>query len=161
MAPRLFAGLVVLMIACVAVGWPAHSAEETDTNEQLAKQITSLLNQQKEYWNAGDIDGFMRYYWKSDDLTFSAGGKTRRGWGETLRRYREQYPTPEKMGKLTFSELEVRPIGSSAVLVLGRWALEREPDPVSGNFTLVLERHAGRWLIIHDHTSREVITEEE
>ena len=154
MAPRLNSVLVVLTIACVAATLPARSAEESDPNEAFTKQITALLEEQKEYWNAGDIDGFMRYYWKSDDLTFSSGGTTRRGWGSTLRRYREQYPTPEKMGKLAFSDLEVRPIGSAAALVLGRWALEREPDPVGGNFTLVLERHSGGWLIIHDHTSR-------
>lgn len=154
MIPRLLCAVVIVVMACAAVSWPAYSAEESDPNELLAKQITALLEEQKEYWNAGDIDGFMRYYWKSDDLTFCSGGKTRRGWGETLRRYRDRYPTPEKMGKLTFSEIEVRPVDGSAALVLGRWALEREPDPVGGNFTLVFERHAGRWLIIHDHTSR-------
>jgi beta-aspartyl-peptidase (threonine type) len=97
----------------------------------------------------------MRYYWKSEDLTFSSGGTTRRGWDETMRRYREAYPTPKEMGKLTFSELEVRRLGDTAALVLGRWALERDKEPVEGNFTLVMEQIDGQWLVTHDHTSRQ------
>ncbi len=57
------------------------------------------------------------------------------------------------MGHLTFSELEVTKLDDAAALVLGRWNLDRG-DPVGGVFTLVLCREAGRWVIIHDHTSR-------
>ncbi len=40
-------------------------------------------------------------------------------------------------------------------LVLGRWRLQRKRDPVGGNFSLLFRRIAGRWLIVHDHTSRD------
>jgi beta-aspartyl-peptidase (threonine type) len=96
----------------------------------------------------------MEHYWNSEDLTFSSGGKTTRGWNETLAGYRERYPTPEKMGRVTFSELDITPLGNSAALVLGRWNLERESEPLTGSFTLVFRKFAGRWLIVHDHTSR-------
>ena len=78
----------------------------------------------------------------------------RRGWEATRNRYNKRYPTPERMGHTTFSELEVRLLGKSAAMVLGRWDLKREPDPIGGNFTLVLEKIDGKWLIIHDHTSQ-------
>jgi len=39
-----------------------------------------VLEQQAMAWNRGDIDAFMEQSWKSDDLTFSFGGKTTRGW---------------------------------------------------------------------------------
>jgi ketosteroid isomerase-like protein len=39
-------------------------------------------------------------------------------------------------------------------LVHGQWKLDRQSEPVSGNFTLVLRKIDGRWLIVHDHTSR-------
>ena len=67
--------------------------------------------------------------------------------------YYLRYPTREAMGRLTFSELEVTKLGDDAALVLGRWDLDRG-DPVGGVFTLVLRRGSGRWVIIHDHTSR-------
>jgi hypothetical protein len=37
---------------------------------------------------------------------------------------------------------------------LGEWKLERDEEPVSGNFSLVFRKIDGRWVIVHDHTSR-------
>src|SRR4051794_14655620 len=75
-----------------------------------AAEITAVLSQQAAAWNRGDIDAFMEHYWKSDDLTFSSGGQTTRGWTSTKASYQRHYPTREKMGQLTFSELEVTPL---------------------------------------------------
>ena len=59
----------------------------------------------------------------------------------------------ERMGKLVFARLEVTALSNEAALVLGRWHLEREPEPIGGNFSLVFRRIDDRWLIVHDHTS--------
>ena len=96
----------------------------------------------------------MEHYTKSESLTFSSGGKTTRGWTETLQRYRERYPTPEKMGRLKLGGLEITPLGDSAALVLGQWHVARDKEPLSGNFSLVVRKIDDRWRIIHDHTSR-------
>jgi uncharacterized protein (TIGR02246 family) len=154
MAIRL-AGLVLVVVLVVFTIANLSPAVEPKGEDPLTKAVTEVLTTQAGHWNEGDIDGFMRYYWKSDDLTFSSGGTTRRGWDETMRRYREAYPTAAEMGKLTFSELEVRPLGDTAALVLGRWELERDKEPVEGNFTLVMEQVDGQWLVTHDHTSRQ------
>jgi ketosteroid isomerase-like protein len=55
---------------------------------------------------------------------------------------------------LKFTQLEFTTLGDSAALVLGRWHLMRDSSPLEGNFTLVLRRIDGNWVIIHDHTSR-------
>lgn len=155
MQPRVPMFVTVLLVLPLAVCCPWVAATEPAAQSQsLAEELTAMLQEQVGYWNRGDIDGFMQYYWKSDDLTFSSGGTTRRGWQQTLDRYRQRYPTPERMGKTTFSDIEVRPLGDAAALVLGRWSLERKPDPIGGNFTLVMEKHGGRWVIVHDHTSQ-------
>ncbi|MGI8980472.1 MAG: YybH family protein [Pirellulaceae bacterium] len=96
----------------------------------------------------------MQHYWQSEELTFSSEGKTTRGWTATLQRYRERYPTPEKMGQLKLDGLEISPLNGSAALVLGHWRIERVGGPLSGNFSLVLRNVEDRWLIVHDHTSR-------
>jgi hypothetical protein len=70
-------------------------------------------------------------------------------------RYKARYPTPERMGKLAFTDLEIRLLGEHAALVLGRWRLTDTPEAGSGVFTLVLQRIGGQWLIVHDHTSPE------
>ncbi|TWT44901.1 hypothetical protein RAS1_13200 [Phycisphaerae bacterium RAS1] len=126
------------------------------TPEVTLDQLAPLLEDQAAAWNRGDLDAFMDIYWKSDDLTFSAGGQTTRGWSATRDRYKARYPTPERMGKLTFSWLELSPLaGNEAALLLGRWRLDREPDPAEGNFSLVFARKGpgGSWVIIHDHSS--------
>lgn len=136
----------------VAAPDPATSPETT--GEDAAAGILGVLRLQAEAWNAGQIDRFMEHYWKSDELTFSAGGQTTRGWQNTLDRYRQRYPTIEKMVRLTFAELEVQPLGDAAALVLGQWHLARDGDALGGNFSLIVRKIDGRWLIVHDHTSR-------
>jgi uncharacterized protein (TIGR02246 family) len=116
--------------------------------------IEAVLRAQQDAWNGGDVQAFMDHYWNSDDLTFSSGGKTTRGWQATLAGYLERYPTREKMGRLTLNGLEITPLGDAAALVLGQWKLDRQSEPVGGNFTLVLRKIDGRWVIVHDHTSR-------
>ena len=117
-------------------------------------EIRAVLTQQAEAWNRGDISAFMEHYWKSDELTFSSGGQTTRGWKNTKENYQRRYPTREKMGQLTFSQLEITSLGGAAALVLGRWRLARDESPVGGNFSLVLREIDGKWVIVHDHTSR-------
>jgi ketosteroid isomerase-like protein len=126
----------------------------TVQGDSVRAAVASVLRTQEDAWNRGDLDVFMEHYWNSESLTFSSGGKTTRGWTETLNRYRERYPTPEKMGRLSFGELEITPLGDSAALVLGQWRVQRESELISGNFSLVLRKFDERWLIVHDHTSR-------
>lgn len=115
--------------------------------------IRILLNRQAQAWNRGDVEAFMEAYDRSPDLTFSSGGRVTRGWQSTLDNYRRRYPTRKTMGRLTFSDLEITELGREAAMVLGRWHLDRD-ESVGGAFTLILRRKAGRWVIIHDHTSR-------
>jgi beta-aspartyl-peptidase (threonine type) len=126
----------------------------TSQDASIRAAVESILRAQEDAWNRGDLDAFIEHYWNSEGLTFSSEGKTTRGWTETLNRYRQRYPTSEKMGRVTMSQLEITPLGDSAALVLGQWNLERENEPVSGNFSLVVRKFDDRWLIVHDHTSR-------
>ena len=116
-------------------------------------EITELIKRQSRDWNAGNIAAFMQLYWQSDELTFSSGGEVTRGFDSTLARYKKRYPTPEAMGKVTFSDLEFLPLGGSAMQVLGVWKLDREDEPMGGRFTLVFRRFSDGWKIVHDHTS--------
>jgi uncharacterized protein (TIGR02246 family) len=128
----------------------------TDGDDEIRAAVEAVLAAQQEAWNRGDVDAFVDHYWHSNDVTFSSGGKMTRGWEETVRGYRERYPTRADMGRLTFSNLEITPLGDSAALVLGQWRLERDNEPLSGNFSLVFRKLDGRWVIVHDHTSRVV-----
>ncbi len=125
----------------------------SDANDDLLDALEDILQKQAAAWNRGDIDAFMEHYWKSDDLTFSSGGKTTRGWQTTKDGYKRRYPTRDQMGRLTFDRLEVFALGDTAALLLGHWRLDRA-NPVGGNFSLVFRKIDGAWVIVHDHTSQ-------
>lgn len=144
-------GLVVLAV-CLAL--PGASWGQTKPASPLATELQSILAEQRQAWNRGDLETFMEYYWKSDELTFSSGGKTARGWQATLDRYHQTYRSENKMGHLEFSELEVTPLGDGAALMLGRWQLSDNGAPSTGNFSLVWRKIDGKWRIIHDHSSQ-------
>ena len=143
--------LVGLFVAPMSI----HSVRVGDvaTADPVVDQVKAVLGAQVRAWNAGDIDAFLETYWKSDQLTFSSGGTTTRGWGATKARYQQRYATRQAMGQLAFDHLEVSPLGNAAALVLGEWHLKRDTESLDGNFSLVLRHIDGRWVIIHDHTS--------
>ena len=115
--------------------------------------VQAILDDQQAAWNRGDINTFMKGYWNSPNLTFAGTSGITRGWEPVMARYRTHYPDPAAMGHLDFSDIEIRPLGPDAALVLGRWHLKRAGDSPGGVFTLVFQRFPDGWRIIHDHTS--------
>ena len=132
----------LLLLALV----PAVRADE--------KAIRQVLDDQVAAWNKGDLEGFMKGYWHSKDLTFLSGKDVTRGWDETLARYKKKYQAEGKeMGKLTFSELAVQELAPGVALVTGKWELTLSKDTVGGRYTLIMKKLPEGWRIVHDHTS--------
>ena len=131
-----------------------ESAAKANTGDQEFAAIKKVMSEQVASWNKGDLDSFMKGYWKSEKLTFSAGGKTTRGWQQTLDNYKKSYSPPKEMGKLHFDELKIMMIESKSALVLGNWHLKMKDDTkLDGNFSLVVKQFDDGWKIIHDHSS--------
>ncbi len=139
--------LAALAIFFSASGIRAESADET--------AIKTMLQTQARAWNRGDIAGFMASY-ENSTRTAYVGAKIVKGYDAILAGYRQRYPGPAGMGEVAFSDFNVRPIGESVAIVIGRFALTRdaaEGGSTSGIFTLVLRKGSEGWKIIHDHTS--------
>lgn len=115
--------------------------------------IRALLQRQQDDWNRGDIAAFMTGYWKSDSLTFTGSAGITYGWERTYANYLRRYDSREKMGQLTFTLLELRPLGKDYFEVIGKWHLQRTIGNVGGHFSLLLRRFADGWKVIADHTS--------
>ncbi len=115
--------------------------------------ILQVLNDQAAAWNRGDIEGYMKGYWNSLETLFLSGGNVTAGYQQVLQRYKKSYDTKEKMGKLSFEEVNVRMLSPSVAVVHGMWVLHRRVDQPWGRFTLIFERKQGDWKITHDHTS--------
>ena len=116
-------------------------------------EIRAVLDAQAAAWNRGEIDGYMNGYARGEATEFLGGDTITRGWQTVRDRYAKKYDSREKMGTLTFSEVEVQSISADAALVIGRWALQRKEDQPHGRFTLIFRKLPEGWRIVHDHTS--------
>ncbi len=83
------------------------SQAETPNATTDEAQIRAAIQAQAEAWNRADIPAFMQAYEDSPDTTF-IGLTLRKGYRPILERYKANYTTPEQMGKLTFTDLDVR-----------------------------------------------------
>ena len=137
--------LLVFSVLAFALTISAQSDKE-------AVAIRKVMDDQAAAWNRGDIEGFMQGYWKSEKLTFVSSQVTR-GWQQTLDRYKKSYDSREKMGTLTFSDLEITVLSKDAAVVLGSWSLNRANDQPGGKFTLIFRKFKEGWRVVHDHTS--------
>jgi ketosteroid isomerase-like protein len=117
------------------------------------EDIETVLRDQVEAWNRGDVEEYMKGYWRSDETKFVSGGNVVMGFDSVLGRYQRTYGTREKMGSLSFDDLEVKVLDGGNALVTGRWKLRRATDAPWGRFTLVLRKFRDGWRIVYDHTS--------
>jgi beta-aspartyl-peptidase (threonine type) len=138
---------------------PAPSAFAPTTcvipEDQDAAAVRRLLDAQVAAWNRGDLEGFMKGYWKSDSLTFYSGGDVSHGWQTTLDRYRKRYQSEgREMGTLVFDLHDVTLPARGQALVRGGWSLKLRDGEPRGLFTLWLRwfPDAG-WRVVHDHSS--------
>jgi uncharacterized protein (TIGR02246 family) len=140
----LFALAVLLM--------PVVSSGQKVATEEAA--IRAVLDQQAADWNRGNLDAFVTTYKNSPDILF-IGSKVSRGYAQMTERYHTVYPTREKMGDLTFSEVEVQPLDANFATVTGRFHLTRTAaggGDASGSYMLVFEKTQQGWKIVRDVT---------
>lgn len=121
--------------------------------EKIKIDVRKVMDEQVAAWNNGDIEGFMKGYWNSPQMTFVSGDNVTKGWQPTLERYKKSYNSRAKMGVLSFSELEITVTGKDSAVVLGRFTLVRDADKPTGMFTLNFRKFKDGWKIIIDHTS--------
>ncbi|UGB36814.1 YybH family protein [Frateuria soli] len=142
--------LVLLIVAAPAMG-------ATDD----AAAIRQVLTDQQAAWNRGDVETFMRGYKDAPDTTF-VGSTVRKGYQAILASYRKHYANKAQMGRLTFSDVDVRLLPCAEgearyAVVTGRFHLDRsehgEVAQDDGVYSLLWEKTAGGWKIILDHSS--------
>jgi len=137
--------ILAFLFTCSTISAQAQAASEA--------AIRAVLEAQAAAWNRGDVEGYMAGYDRSPKTEFVGGDSITRGWQEVFDRYKKKYDTREKMGTLTFSDLEITLLGNDAALVLGRWRLKRAADEPHGTFTLLFRKTKAGWRIVHDHSS--------
>lgn len=149
-----FAIVVASFLALLAWSAIGRAQSKPAADAGVTKAVRQVLDNQVAAWNKGDLKGFMAGYWPSPKLSFFSGKDKTRGWQATLERYQKRYQAEGKeMGKLTFREIEIEPLGPDSAWVRGRWQLQLTKEKVGGLFTLIFKKFPDGWRIVHDHTS--------
>ncbi len=142
------------ILSIMATAGPITIAQQKLKNNSSSRAaIRAVLDAQAAAWNRGDVEGYMDGYDRSPNAEFVGGDSITRGWQEVLDRYKKKYDTRQKMGVLTFSDLEITMLSKDAAIVLGRWRLKRANDEPHGTFTLLFRKKKAGWRIVHDHSS--------
>jgi ketosteroid isomerase-like protein len=140
-----------LLVLCLSLLPSAFAQAQTAD----AEAILAMMNKSVADWNRGDIDAFATCYKDAPTILFIS--KTiYRGYAQMLARYKTAYPTPEKMGALSFTQLEVQPLDARFATTTGHFHLDRTPaagGPADGYFLLVLEKTPAGWKIVRDDTT--------
>ena len=85
-------GLLTILGCCLFFTISAQTKPE--------QAIRNILAQQTIAWNQGNLDAFMKGYWKSDSLVFVGKSGLTYGYRQTLNNYKKNYPDTAHMGKL-------------------------------------------------------------
>jgi ketosteroid isomerase-like protein len=151
--------IIALALLFLITGTVSYAQEKSfahgqpSKNRSIVAAVRMVLDAQRDAWNRGDVAGYMDGYARSADITFISGDNISRGWQTVFDRYQKNYNSREKMGTLTFSDLETTVLNADSAVVLGRWHLQRSNDEPHGRFTLIFRRTKQGWRIVHDHTS--------
>jgi ketosteroid isomerase-like protein len=144
---------VIFATLAVATAAQTKPAKPRQNKARDEAQIRAVMDAQAAAWNRGDVTAYMDGYWRSPKTEFVSGDRVTRGWQTVLEHYQKSYDSREKMGALTFSELEITVLSPDAAVALGKWELERAKDHPHGYFTLLFRRVKAGWRIVQDHTS--------
>lgn len=113
-----------------------------------------MLESAARAWNRGDLDAFMADYQPGDQTTYVESRGVIRGVDAIRAVYAPRFAPGAVRDSLYFEELEVHPLAPDLLHAIAFYVLARGDSVVArGPTSLVMRRTAGRWRIIHDHSS--------
>src|SRR5438045_7119104 len=105
----------------------------------MRQEIEALLSRSAAAWTAGDLDAFMECYEDAPDTVYLSSTQLVSGYAAIRAMYAERFG--QTTGRLEFNVLQLKPIESSHVLVVGSCRL----DGQSGNWSLLLRQTTLAW----------------
>jgi uncharacterized protein (TIGR02246 family) len=141
-----FVAALLLVAAC------SQQAPEIDA-EAEKRAIRQVIAEMEAAWNRGDFRGYMAGF-KNPDVVFVSRGEFQRDWQGTLDHYIRDYGgSPERRGRLHFSDIRVELLAPDAAQLISRYRLEGGERPQDGINTRLMRKVEGRWVIALNHVS--------
>lgn len=145
--------IIALLLLCFSFACQTKSSQNNTTKNEDSLAIVAMLDQQVKSWNKADINGFMQGYWHSSELKFISKKGTRFDYDSVSANYKRHYDSKEKMGQLSFHQLNVYPLAESpkTYQVTGEWSISGQTNS-GGYFSLLIQEKDKAWKIVVDHT---------
>lgn len=151
--------IIVTLVFCLAITPSANAASEEEEISQVATKFVKAFN-------TGDLDLMCSLHWhspKTTKFTPSEGGAfltqgweaIEEGWKETLN---PEYPEGSYNGSSHNTQVTI--LEDNMAIITGYMILTINPPAATEQITelmrqtLVVQKTAGKWLIVHEHTSR-------
>ncbi len=167
------AAAVAALAAVLAGPWalaaenPNSRDQKSDKNELESTGIVSpiplpdpqavdlLVSQMPGSWQIGDAETMRKYYADDVAVVSAAWEPPLFGWEKYARGYQAQFARTNG-GRLDRSNSYAKVLGNNA-WVTYQWRfvgqVDGTPTTAFGHTTLVLEKRAGKWMIVLNHTS--------
>ncbi len=115
--------------------------------------ILNCTSQMEKYWNQGDLENYMDFYWKSDSVTMQSSTARYYGWDNLNTMFAAMFNDENRRGELTFSEIEIPSCSEDNAVVIGKFHLDYPNGQIrEGYFTVLFKKIETQWKIIHDQS---------
>jgi uncharacterized protein (TIGR02246 family) len=139
--------LTVATFVAICTASLTSSAQNKDE-----KAIRELIQKELEYWNSGNIEGYVSLYAPVDSVRMIYTGGATYGRDSILAFYKKYWPK-ERMGQLNFTDVRLERISKDYYFNSGYFHVKL-PDGrmVSGRFSGLFRKINGKWYIYTDHS---------
>jgi hypothetical protein len=120
---------------------------------QSAQQITDLILEGYERWNARDLDGYMEMFWRSPDLVYAVDNEVTWGWADLRAELLRGYPDRSAMGVAASERLEIRVLTADFATAVNTWSMQFPKVKVLGTSVVTLRKFVEGWRIVCGHAS--------
>ena len=116
------------------------------------KAIMEVMQKEIEYWNSGNIEGYVSLYAPVDSVRMIYTQGATYGRDSILAFYKKYWPK-ERMGQLNFSDVRLERISNEYYFNSGYFHVKL-PDGrlINGRFSGLMRKIKGKWYIYTDHS---------
>ena len=130
---------------------PGNSSVIKPDDQQIYEALLRMIDR----WNAHDIEGYLKAYWKSPELLVVVDSEQFSGWQQFHDSYINGYPDRREMGFIQPKRIQVKLLRSNLALALTWWSISfpNIKQKVVVSTTMDLQKFDDGWKVIAAHLS--------
>jgi uncharacterized protein (TIGR02246 family) len=145
----------VLALTFFAIPTQAQTPDQLFTATRNQLEVTKVILAQEAAWNKGNLEAYIGFYKDAPDTQAILGSPTR-GLQNIRTLFHANFPSPDVMGTLEQSSVEVRELGENFALATGKYDLTRGKKfggNATGSFTDIFEKTPAGWRVVFSETT--------